>query len=102
MKQEIEAFLTPTLESVDPAKPTIPQHYALTFNSVDRINKLVGYIIFQPRLDENFLLITSLIQIAIATTWALLGDAQYDSRGPDQQGFDLRKFAYNLGTSLLE
>lgn len=101
MKEEIQTFLTPTKTSVDPAKPTMTQHYALTFNSVDRINKLVGYINYLPRVDTDMLQLVSIIQIAIVQTWALIGDVEYDRREVEQQGFDLCNFTINLGASLL-
>lgn len=101
MKAAIDAFLSPTLESQEPAKPTLTQHYALTFNSVDRFNKLVGYITYLPRVNEQYLLFVGLVQMAIVNTWALIGDVQYDSREVEQQGFDLREFAIELGQDLL-
>lgn len=65
------------------------------------LNKLVGYITYQPRVDEELLLLLSLIQIAIVQAWALYGDNIYDTREVEQQGFDLRKFAEELADELL-
>jgi len=101
MAAEINNFLTPTLSSIDPVKPTLTQHYALTFNTVDRLNKLIGYINYLPRQDEDFLLLASLVQIAIVQTWALIDDWEYDSRGLEEQGFDLQEFAADLAKELL-
>ena len=91
----------PTLTSTEPLKPTIIQHYALTFNSVDRINRLIGYINYLPRVDDNFLLIVSLVQIAIVETWALYGDWRVDARTLEEQGFDLQEFTVELANDLL-
>jgi hypothetical protein len=102
MKESIRAFITPTLISVDPAKSFLIQHYALTFNSVDRFNRLIGYINYLPRVDTDFLLIVSLVQIAIIQTWALLENEQHDARELEEQGFDLQSFTVNLAKELLK
>jgi hypothetical protein len=80
MKVEIEIFLSPTQESSNPARPTLTQHDALTFNSIDRINKLVGYIVYLLCVNEKWLLFVCLIQIAVVVIWALIGDETYDRR----------------------
>jgi hypothetical protein len=71
------SLLISNQKSSNLTRPTLTQHYSLTFNSID---KLVEYIVYLPHVNEEWLLFVSLIQIAVVVTWALIGDKIYDRR----------------------
>lgn len=102
LKRDIDEFLMPTTMTRGNNKPPLTKHYAQTFNAVDMFNKLVGYINFIPRIaDVDFLLLVSIVQIAIIQTWALVNDWKVWSGDEKKEGLDLAEFAKELAKELL-
>ena len=66
-------------------------------------NKLVGYVNWIPRIaDTDFLLLVSIIQIAIVQSWAVVGDWEEWSNNIDIEGPNLAEYTKELASMLLE
>jgi hypothetical protein len=99
-KALIERFLTPTIHTKDETKPPIQQEYANTFNHVDRFNRLMGAVSFNPRVSgKKMLYLIGIIQIAIVQTWVLLNDARMSTEGEEEESF-VKSFAVELAQEL--
>lgn len=81
-------------------KPSVHQHYALYFNSVDKFNKLMAYISFLPRCaNEEMRILTGLIEILIVEIWVVVNDWRSDITEANEREF-LYEFAIELAKSL--
>lgn len=71
--REISNLRLPKLTSLE--RPRINQHYADTFNSVDKFNRLQGEVSYVPRCsDSHSRLITGIITVAIVNACVLVSD----------------------------
>lgn len=76
-------------------RPPINQHYADTFNHVDKFNRLLGEMSYRPSCrDVPTRLITGLITIAIVNSWALVQDHRV--RNDDEEAVSLKEGAREL------
>lgn len=67
---EIQAFLRPSRTST--RRPTLINDYFLSFNGVDRLNKLRSYFEFHPRINsEKFLILIHVIRMSFIQSWSL-------------------------------
>jgi len=97
--RQLHQLHTPTKTSV--ARPTINQHYATTFNSVDRFNKLMGRISFNPRCrDVDMRLLTGVVSAAIVQAWVLVTGTIQGEEANELD--DLKTAAQHLAAALIE
>ena len=100
--REIETYLEKKGTTSMNSKPTVQQHYASTFNSVDRFNRLLSCLKYLPReKDTDFCLFQSILRVAVIETWALVSDYKYTTNSkPSEQ--TLKQFAKQLQTQINE
>jgi hypothetical protein len=78
-----------------PHRPPINQHYAETFNHVDKFNRLLGEMTYRPPCRDIFSrLVTGLISVAIVNSWALVQD--HRARTDDEEKISLKASAREL------
>lgn len=95
-RRKLQAFLEPVKRTDPEEKPTIIQHYANTFNGVDRFNKLLSHISFLPTCKtENICVLYSIFQIALVQAWAL--DTAWDC---DNNNVDEYEYVIEFGKQL--
>jgi len=81
-------------------RPTINDHYGTTFNPVDRFNRLVGAVSYQPRnASEHSRVITGVISFAIVEAWVLVCDWREGTN--DLEDKTLRQEARKLYSALI-
>ena len=69
-EEEINSFLEPRGHSN--TKPKIIQDYGLSFNHVDRLNKVRSYVKYRPKVQsEDMKVFISLIEMAAIQAWTL-------------------------------
>ncbi len=98
----IDQFLTPTLKTAGASKPVITQHYADTFNPVDRFNRLCADVAFCGRKEGlYFTLLVGLVEVALVQTFIVRND-WLELQNEEQQTAFLRKYASDLANELLQ
>jgi hypothetical protein len=96
VRAELSMFLQPTATTIGEQRPIINQHYRDTFNLVDKYNRLVSEISYQPRSPSDHMrMFVGVVEIAIVNTWSL-----YHSWFADQPQIPLRDFAIRLSKQL--
>lgn len=102
MKASFATYISSTGSTLQGIRPTINQHYAKTFNMVDRFNWLLSSIAYKPRCsDQEFCWLINLILLSVVNTWVLWVDwntSEVNEEDPEE----LRRFVLLLAEGLLK